>query len=62
MHSSPQGRNQRGGGALGLQPPSPSKCPKTEIEKAEALYVLWLSKVLRDFPFNQNQPMKLAAD
>jgi hypothetical protein len=46
------------GGAGGLQPPKP---PKTEIKNTDFVGIM-ISKVLRDFAFSRNQPLKLADD
>jgi hypothetical protein len=47
------------GGAAALKPP---KMPKTEIKKKTDFVDIMISKVLRDFPFGRNQPLKSADD
>jgi hypothetical protein len=49
----PGGRSAHEG--EGLQP------PKTEIKKKHIIDIM-VPKVLRDFPFGQNQPLKSADD
>jgi hypothetical protein len=46
-------------GAAVLQPP---KTPKPEIKKNTDIVDIIISKVLRDFPFSRNQPLKSADD
>jgi hypothetical protein len=57
MKPATRGAPKRGGGAAGLQPP---KTPKPKFKKTD--FVDFISKLLRDFPFGQNQPLKSADD
>ena len=50
----------RVGTAAGLQPPPPQK-KKIEIKKKSCVDTI-ISNVLRDLPFNRNQPLKSADD
>jgi hypothetical protein len=54
-----QGRTQ--GVGWGVPGCSPLKPPKTEILKTDFVDIMIL-KVLRDFTFSRNQPLKLADD
>jgi hypothetical protein len=50
----------RGGGVVGLQPPPP-KPPKPKVKKDRFCEHVGI-KVLRDFSFSRNQPLKSADD
>jgi hypothetical protein len=56
---SKQGRTQEGGGCRAAAPP---KRPQNRNLKKKDLVDIILTKVLRDFPFSRNQPLKSADD
>jgi hypothetical protein len=51
----------RGGGGGGCRAAA-RQTPKTEILKKTDFVDIMISKVLRDFPFSRNQPLKSADD
>jgi hypothetical protein len=59
-YSSVQGRTQ-GRGLPGYSPPLPNP-RKPKFKKKTDFVDIMISKVLRDFPFSRNQPLKLADD
>jgi hypothetical protein len=54
-----QGPNKEGG-AAGQQPPQTH--PKPKVKKKTDFVDIMISKVLRDFPFSRNQPLKSSDD
>jgi hypothetical protein len=53
-----QSRAHRRGGCRAA---APTKSPKPEFKKKDFVDIM-ISKVLRDFPFSRNQPLKSAGD
>jgi hypothetical protein len=58
IFESKKGAPKGEGGATGLQPSNPPKPKLKEIYFVDIM----ISKVLRDFPFSRNQPLKTADD
>jgi hypothetical protein len=63
LHRCVQGRTQGGGGSRRAAAPSHTpKRPKRKFKKNIDFVDIMISKVLRDFPFSRNQPLKSADD